>query len=74
MESKIKTVFEEVLNIELDNISDLTKYEVDSLDFINIMFKLDTELNIKISNEEITKHELTKVDNFIQFLQANILQ
>ena len=67
MEEKVKAIFEEVMNLELENISDLAKQEVDSLDFINIMFKLDSELNIKISNEEILAHQLTDVSNFIQY-------
>lgn len=74
MEGKIKSIIEEVLSLKLDQISDLIKHKVDSLDFINILFRLESELGIEISNEEIESNHLFEMSNFIKYLQTNILK
>lgn len=74
MEEKIKSILEDVLNVKLGNIADLAKYDVDSLDFISIVFKLDVALGVKISNEDISQHQLTDVNNFIKYLQTEVVK
>lgn len=74
MEEKIKGICEEVLNVKLNGISDLAEQDVDSLDLINILFKFENDLGIKISNEDITSQSLTNMNNFVKYLQTNIIK
>ena len=70
MEDKIKHIFEEVLSIKIDDYSELTEVNVDSLDLISIFFKLESELGIKISNDDVTEYQLTTVQNLLKFLST----
>ena len=70
MEDKIKNIFEEVLSIKIDDYSELTEVNVDSLDLISIFFKLESELGIKISNDDVTEYQLTTVENLLKYLST----
>ncbi len=70
MEDKIKHIFEEVLSIKIDDYSELTEVDVDSLDLISIFFKLESELGIKISNDDVTEYQLTTVENLLKYLST----
>ena len=71
MEEKLKTVYEEILNLKLDDFSDLGKVEIDSLDFTNILFKVEEVFDISISNDDIINHKLEVAENLIQYLREN---
>ena len=70
MEDKIKHIFEEVLSIKINDYSELTEVDVDSLDLISIFFKLESELGIKISNDDVTEYQLTTVENLLKYLST----
>jgi len=72
MEKKIQLIFEEVMNVKLNDYTDIINLDVDSLDLINIFFKLESDLDIIISNEEVNEFDLTNSENLLEFLKNKI--
>ena len=72
MEKKIQLIFEEVMNVKLNDYTDIINLDVDSLDLINIFFKLESDLDIIISNEEVNEYDLTNSENLLEFLKNKI--
>ena len=72
MEKKIQLIFEEVMNVKLNDYTDIVNLDVDSLDLINIFFKLESDLGIIISNEEVNEYDLTNSKNLLEFLKKKI--
>jgi acyl carrier protein len=65
----LKKIYEDSLSIKLDDFSELENVEIDSLDFIDIIFKIEKDLNIKISPEEFSNFDLGKPDSLICYLK-----
>ena len=65
----LKKIYEDSLSIKLDGFSGLENVEIDSLDFIDIIFKIEKDLNIKISPEEFSNFELENPDSLINYLR-----
>ncbi len=65
----LKKIYEDSLSIKLDDFSELENVEIDSLDFIDIIFKIEKDLNIKISPEEFLNFDLGKPDSLICYLK-----
>jgi acyl carrier protein len=65
----LKKIYEDSLNVKLDDFSELENIEIDSLDFIDIIFKIEKDLNIKISPEEFTNFELENPDSLVNYLR-----
>ena len=72
MGKKIQLIFEEVMNVKLNDYTDIVNLDVDSLDLINIFFKLESDLGIIISNEEVNEYDLTNSENLLEFLKKKI--
>lgn len=72
MEEKIRSLIENVLNVKLTQLADLPKHAVDSLDLINILFKLESELGIKISNEDVSNNQLTDMGKLVNYLKTKV--
>ena len=68
----VQLIFEEVLNVKLNDYTDIVNLDVDSLDLINIFFKLESDLGIIISNEEVNEYDLTNSENLLEFLKKKI--
>ena len=65
----LKKIYEDSLNIKLDDFSGLENIEIDSLDFIDIIFKIEKNLNIKISPEEFPNFKLENPDSLVNYLK-----
>ena len=60
------------MNVKLNDYTDIVNLDVDSLDLINIFFKLESDLGIIISNEEVNEFDLTNSENLLEFLKNKI--
>ena len=60
------------MNVKLNDYTDIVNLDVDSLDLINIFFKLESDLGIIISNEEVNEYDLTNSENLLEFLKNKI--
>ena len=69
-ENKLKSIYEEVLNNKFADISELQKLDLDSLDLANVLFQIETDLKVKVSDEEALKHKLEKVENMFKYLKS----
>ena len=74
MEEKLKNIFEEVLSVKLNTYQDITELDIDSLDLISIFFKLESELNIVVSNEDVNEYELSNSENLINYLKLKVVK
>ena len=72
MKEKIKEIFEEVMSVKLDDYTEVAQIDIDSLDLINILFKLESEFGIKISNDDVEEYQLTTAENLVKFLQTKM--
>lgn len=68
-QSILKKIYENSLQVKLDDFSELENIEIDSLDFIDIIFNIEKKLNIKISPEEFPNFELAKPDSLVNYLE-----
>ena len=68
-QSVLKKIYENSLRVKLDDLSELENIEIDSLDFIDIIFNIEKNLNVKISPEEFSNFELTKPDSLTNYLK-----
>ena len=67
-QSILKKIYENSLRVKLDDFSELENIEIDSLDFIDIIFNIEKNLNIKITPEEFSNFELAKPDSLVKYL------
>lgn len=68
-QSILKKIYENSLQVKLDDFSELENIEIDSLDFIDIIFNIEKKLNIKISPDEFSNFELAKPDSLVNYLE-----
>ena len=68
-QSILKKIYENSLQVKLDDFSELENIEIDSLDFIDIIFNIEKKLNIKITPEEFLNFELAKPDSLVNYLK-----
>ena len=68
-QSILKKIYENSLQVKLDDFSELENVEIDSLDFIDIIFNIEKKLNIKITPEEFSNFELAKPDSLVNYLE-----
>jgi len=68
-QSVLKKIYENSLNIELDDFSGLENIEIDSLDFIDIIFNIEKKFNVKISPEEFSNFKLEDPDSLVSYLK-----
>ena len=68
-QSVLKKIYESSLRVKLDDFSELENIEIDSLDFIDIIFNIEKKLNIKITPEEFLNFELAKPDSLVNYLK-----
>ena len=73
MEEKLKEIFEEVLTVKLNNYTEVAQLDIDSLDMINIFFKLESDLEIVVSNDDVNEHKLTNSENLVKFLKIKLM-
>jgi acyl carrier protein len=73
MEKELKQIFEEVLSVKLNNYHEIAELDIDSLDLISIFFKLENELNIIVSNEDVNEYELSNSENLVKYLQNKVM-
>jgi acyl carrier protein len=67
--SALKKIYENSLQVKLDDFSELKNIEIDSLDFIDIIFNIEKNLNIKITPEEFSNFELENPDSLTNYLK-----
>lgn len=72
MDEKIVEVFEDVLNQKIKDLSEISQLEIDSLDFVNILFKIESDLKIKISEQEIEDNQLTAMANLVNYVKSKM--
>ena len=68
-QSILKKIYENSLQVKLDDFSELENIEIDSLDFIDIIFNIEKKLNIKITPKEFSNFELEKPDSLVNYLE-----
>ncbi|AHE67631.1 acyl carrier protein [Legionella oakridgensis] len=71
MKEKVLTIIQDVSKISHEKIDinkDLVEQGIDSLDMFDILFKLQEEFNIKISEESIANNEWTSISKIISQL------
>lgn len=72
MDERIRRIFEDVLSMKINDLSELEKIEIDSLDFVNVLFQIESDFNLKISDEELKEHDLENIKNLISYVKNHI--
>lgn len=58
-------------NTDLLKSSLIDDLEMDSLDFINLMFRIEEKYGLSIPEEDIDKHELIRFGSLLEYVVAN---
>lgn len=74
--NEIITVLRALLRDEVDfqaevaEDADFLEAGLDSLDFMNLLFAAEERFGIKIADEDIEEHQLTRMDKLTEYLAA----